>query len=276
MNATQRFIDLFSLSSRQAGAVAQYLQGKVTVEAKLDEPTPEGQAVTAVDYATQDLILHQLRTYWPEVGVDAEEDTPLARQFPWTGPHQPLIVLDPVDGTFNYTRGSAEYAVMAGLIMDGRFRAAVIFYPTRDELYWATEDQGCFVQRGNQAQSRVTASPLSTPLPRRLLVSAHVSDAHERRLQSLAQQVDRCRCSAFDAACVALHLAEGAVAENRTDRRRATALYLTLAAGGTVLLGGQPWQGEDPEAIDPRRFPTVCAVNAALATRLHEAWQEVG
>lgn len=271
----QRFVDLLRLSTRQAGAVASYLQGKVTIEFKPDEPSPEGQALTAVDLATQDLILHQLQMYWPEVAVDAEEDTELARAFPKIREDQPVIVLDPVDGTYNYTRGSDQYAVMAGLIQGGKYRAAVIHYPTLRATYWTMEDVGCFVERGNEPARRVTVTANHEPHEKfaRLLVNTLVTETRKTALSTLTGELVVCRCSAFDSACLALDIAPASIAENRADRRRSIALYLNYAAGAVVTMGGQLWTGEDPNTLDRSLAPTISAPDAASAHRLLLAYR---
>ena len=69
-----RFIEVFRLCALQAGSVARYLQGKVTVEQKAGQGSPEAAALTAVDLATQDVILQALAAALPELAVDAEED----------------------------------------------------------------------------------------------------------------------------------------------------------------------------------------------------------
>jgi hypothetical protein len=65
MEHADRFLEVMDLAMRQAGVVAQHLQGKVLVEKKENEPTPESQAVTGVDFATQDLNLNLLHRDWP-------------------------------------------------------------------------------------------------------------------------------------------------------------------------------------------------------------------
>lgn len=269
----QRFVDLLRLSTRQAGAVAAYLQGKVQVESKPDEPTPEGQAVTAVDYATQDLILHQLLMYWPEVAVDAEEDTELARRFARTSADQPLIVLDPVDGTFNYTRGSDQYAVMAALIEGGKYKAAVIHYPTLNATYWAIEGEGCFVQRNNETPQQVKLGTGSHERLGRILVNTLVTETRKTALSALTDELSVCRCSAFDGACLALNIAQASIAENRADRRRSIALYLNYAAGAVVTMGDHVWRGEDPDRLDQALRPTVSAPDAASAKRILDVYR---
>ncbi len=273
MDERKRFLEQLDLSTRQAGAVAIHLQGKVEIEAKPEESSCEGQALTAVDLATQDLILHQLLTDCPDVAVDAEEQTQLLKQFAPEDGRRPLIVLDPVDGTYNYTQGSPQYAVMAGLIIEGVFQAALIRYPTRNQTYWATRHGGCFVQSDAQkpeavkVETRAEGKRTTPPI----LLSPGVSEAKRRGLEQ-RYKTSVCRCSAFDGACLPLRTARASVAEGRADRRRAIALFLSLEAGGVVTMGGQDWQGEDPQGLSTDRKPTICAENRELAVHLQEAW----
>lgn len=137
------FVRTFRLVALQAGAVARHLQGKVKAERK-GSGTPESDALTAVDLATQDVILHLLHDRMPEVAMDAEEDTPALSLFERPDPQAALVVVDPVDGTLNYIRRSDDYAVMGALLREQRYTAAVIYFPAYGTCYWAVDGTGCF------------------------------------------------------------------------------------------------------------------------------------
>src|SRR5688572_24641297 len=111
----ERFVEVFRVAALQAGQVARYLQGQVQKHEKPGEVTAESAALTAVDLAAQDVILHQLWAAEPRLRIDAEEDTELVSRFQDAPEDAPLVVIDPVDGTLNYTLGSQDYAVMGSL-----------------------------------------------------------------------------------------------------------------------------------------------------------------
>lgn len=62
----QRFIDIFRIAALQAGSVASRLQGEVRTQRKAGAASPEAQALTAVDLATQDVVLHLLHALLPQ------------------------------------------------------------------------------------------------------------------------------------------------------------------------------------------------------------------
>ncbi len=82
--------------------------------------------------------------------------TPKRRPRPWTcfppeDGHRPLIIIDPIDGTLNYYRGSDDYAVMAALCREELYQAAVVYFPAPHTMYWTTGDGA--LSPGRQRQS---------------------------------------------------------------------------------------------------------------------------
>jgi myo-inositol-1(or 4)-monophosphatase len=259
------FVRVMRLAARQAGAVARQLRGRVIHEHKPGQSSAESEAVTAVDRATQDVVLHLLHDAFPGIGIDAEEDTATVALFPAAAPA--LVVLDPIDGTLNYTRGSDDYAVMAALSIDGLYQASIIDFPEYEVVYWATLGGGCFRARQGGAEERVQIAGA----PDRILVSPKVPRSWRQRLASLALEVEVSRCSAVDASAPAIGRARAGVAEGRADRRRAIGFLLTLEAGGHVLFGEHTWRGEDPASIDAQCAFTITAESPAYAEQLRAA-----
>lgn len=256
-----RFVEVLRLGALQAGAVARHLRGKVPRESKDAPGSAEAEALTAVDLATQDVLLHLLRDTMPEVALDTEEDTEAVRLFPPYDPARSLVVLDPVDGTLNYTLGSDEYAVMGALLEYGLFRAAVIYFPEHRTMCWAVRGEGCFVERDGRGAERVGVDRARDTI----LVTPGVDEAARAALAARAGDVEVSHCSAVDASAPAIGRAKASVSEGRADRRRAIGLFLTLEAGGCVLFGDRPWSGEDPELLPLDASPTIAAANAELA-----------
>ena len=260
-----RFVAVFRLAALQAGSVARRLQGEVATRVKPGARTPESAALTAADLATQDLILHLLHDAFPEAAADAEEDTATAGLFPPPAPERPLIVLDPIDGTYNYARGSADYAVMGAWLRDGAYRAAVVRFPEWGEVYWAVAGEGCWRSRAGGAPERVRAGG-----PRdRVLVHPHLPAAWLDALRAEGFEPVVSHCSAVDATAPLSGRAAGAVSKGPHSRRRPTGLFLTLEAGGHVLFRGRPWRGEDVLGLCEPGDPIVSAADRELAERLH-------
>lgn len=250
-----QFVHTMRVAALQAGAVARRLQGQVE-HGKKAAPggSPESEALTAVDLATQDVVLYLLADALPDVAVDAEEDTETVRLFPPAGPDRSEVVLDPVDGTLSYLLGSMDYAVMGALIQGGRFAASVAAFPAHGELLWAVAGEGCYAQPERARPERVRVTE-STP---HVLVSPKTPERWQAALRDAGYEVAMSRCSAVDSAAPAL--GRGcAVYGGRPDRRRALPFLLTLEAGGAVLFGDRVWAGEDPHTWDDETDCTVAA-----------------
>jgi len=260
------FIRVFRVAALQAGAVARHLQGKTRAESK-GGGTPEAEALTAVDLATQDVILHLLHAQMPEVAMDAEEDTPTVALFDRADAQEALIVVDPVDGTLNYIRGSEDYAVMGALLRGGRYTAAFVHFPVHGTSYWAIRGEGCFLIDGAGQQTRCNVADAAD----RIFYSPRTPRAWRSPLAELTAEVSLCRCSAVDGSAPVTGRARASIAEGRADRRRAIALFLSWEAGATVLMGGHLWHGEDPETLPSGFAPTVVADTADRAQAIQQA-----
>jgi len=237
-----RFIEVFRAAALQAGAVARRLQGEIRPRSK-EGDNPESEALSAADLASQDVLLLRLADAFPHAAVDAEEDTQTARLFPPPAPEQPLIVVDPIDGSLNYLRGAKAYAVMAAWIAGGQYLASVIYFPAWRIMYWAEAHKGCYRQRDGG-----TPEPAAwTNLPRRILVPPRTPQAARRRLQALGFDVKVSHCSAVDSAGPALGRAVGSAGLLAPDRRRAIGFLLACEAGGSVMFPDGPWHSGDPK-----------------------------
>jgi len=82
--------------------------------------------VTAADLASEDAILAGLRRLAPEVPILSEESADISEA---DGRAGPLWVVDPLDGTTNFTHGHPLYSVSIALVESGVPRLAVIHAP---------------------------------------------------------------------------------------------------------------------------------------------------
>src|SRR5260221_1659940 len=63
-------------------------------------------------------------------------------------------IVDPLDGTTNFLHGIPHFAISIALERDGEIVAAVVYDPTRDEMFWAEKGVGAYV---NEHRLRVSA-----------------------------------------------------------------------------------------------------------------------
>lgn len=98
--------------------------------------------VTDADLAAQECITTTIRQRFPDHGFLPEETN---TSLPTTGPI--IWIIDPVDGTFNYSRQQPLYAVSVAATQpqpDGSYLplAGAIYDPIRDELFSAAVGMG--------------------------------------------------------------------------------------------------------------------------------------
>ena len=107
--------------------------------------------VTEVDKAAEHAILDILRTAYPDHAILAEESGQSWQE--GETPHEYTWVIDPLDGTTNFIHGFPQYCVSIGLLHKGLPFQAVVYDPTRDELFTASKGGGAFL---NSRRIRVT------------------------------------------------------------------------------------------------------------------------
>jgi myo-inositol-1(or 4)-monophosphatase len=97
--------------------------------------------VSEVDQAAEAAIIDTLLTAYPGHGILAEESgrTHGAKdsEFTW--------IIDPLDGTTNFLHGFPVYAVSIGLAHRGVMQQAVVYDPTRNDLFFASRGRGAFL-----------------------------------------------------------------------------------------------------------------------------------
>ncbi|MEE8580636.1 MAG: inositol monophosphatase family protein [Myxococcota bacterium] len=140
------FVEILSPALRQAAAIARALEGRVQNNPKPDETSETKQALTIADTATQEALLVPLLENFPQVRIEAEEDTPSVARFPQRS--DSLVVIDPIDGTLHsYLAREGPYAVMVGLALADRFEAALVALPREGLFFSAVRGAGAQVAR---------------------------------------------------------------------------------------------------------------------------------
>ncbi|HMB30428.1 MAG TPA: inositol monophosphatase family protein [Desulfohalobiaceae bacterium] len=238
----ERFLDVFRLGALQVGRLAEALQPEITPYQKAGHESPEGAALTVVDLVSQDIFLYLINQFLPGIAVDAEEETELVHKFPVAQIGGTFIVIDPIDGTLNYSQGSKDYAVMGALIQENHYTAALVYFPALKEMYWAQRSRGAWGQKfcGHPYSLQIATSKKS------ILVPPHVTEAKKKLLQDSGIDFSISRCSGSDAIAPAIDRAKASITERRLDRRRGIGYLITSEAGGCVMIGDNIWTGQDP------------------------------
>ena len=94
--------------------------------------------VSEVDRAAERTIIETILDVYPTHAILAEESGA-------QGESEYLWIIDPLDGTTNFLHGYQQYSVSIALQHNGVLTQAVIYDPTKNDLFTATRGRGAFL-----------------------------------------------------------------------------------------------------------------------------------
>ena len=147
--------------AREAGEV----QLKLFRSQELEIATKQNDfdVVTAADKASEKIIVESINKNYPDHSVLTEESGLSLRgngEWQW--------VIDPLDGTVNYSAGLATYCISIGLKVDGETRMGYVYAPTLDEEFYAIKGKGSYGPYGRlqaKSTSELQRAVISTGFP---------------------------------------------------------------------------------------------------------------
>jgi histidinol-phosphatase len=137
-------LEVARMAARRAGELAlSYQKNGVTAEEKSDE-----SPVTIADREAEKLIASIITEAFPEDGLLGEEggNRDAANGRRW--------IIDPIDGTRDFSRGSPLWSVLIGLESAGEVVAGVVNIPSWNQEFYAVRGGGAF---GNGGAIHVSA-----------------------------------------------------------------------------------------------------------------------
>jgi myo-inositol-1(or 4)-monophosphatase len=106
--------------------------------------------VTEVDQAAEQAIIEVLKKAYPDHAILAEESGASANLH---DQNENVWIIDPLDGTTNFIHGFPQYCVSIALQQRGQITQAVVYDPTRNDLFTASKGAGAYL---NDKRLRVT------------------------------------------------------------------------------------------------------------------------
>ncbi len=106
---------------------------------------PDGSVVTEVDANLQRYIDAALKVHWPQIPLLGEEMGHEEQQNLLAYSDQGLWVLDPLDGTTNFTVGFPMFGLSLAYVNNGETQLAVIYDPNRKESFTAQLGKGAYL-----------------------------------------------------------------------------------------------------------------------------------
>ncbi|MFN4351037.1 MAG: inositol monophosphatase family protein [Hylemonella sp.] len=218
-------------AARAAGAIIN--RAALDVEAVRVSQKQVNDFVTEVDHASEEAIIETLLTAYPGHAIWGEE-TGRTRG---AQDSDHVWIIDPLDGTTNFIHGFPVYCVSIALAVRGKVEQAVIYDPSRNDLFTATKGRGAYMnERRIRVSKRTQLSQclISTGFPFRQgdnfpAYLAMMSDVMQR-----TAGLRRPGAAALDLAYVAAGFTDGFFETGLSPWDVAAGSLLVTEAGGLV------------------------------------------
>jgi myo-inositol-1(or 4)-monophosphatase len=185
--------------------------------------------VTEVDRAAEAAIIEIISEAYPEHAILAEEsgETGGDSEFQW--------IIDPLDGTTNFIHGFPQYAISIALAERGIVQQAVVYDPTRNDLFTASKGRGAFL---NDRRIRVSKraklgdSLIGTGFPFKTMAHMDAYLAMFKEVSSKTAGLRRPGAAALDLAYTACGRTDGFFEIGLMPWDMAAGILLVTEAGG--------------------------------------------
>jgi myo-inositol-1(or 4)-monophosphatase len=225
--------------------------------------------VTEVDKASEEAIIRGIRRNFPGHSILAEE----------SGSHglpdaEFLWIIDPLDGTVNYSHGIPQFCVSIGVYERGKPLIGVVHAPALGETFVAEKGKGAFLN-GRRIRVSRHGVPHQALLSSGFAYGARVSGENVREWSECLvrfQAIRRMGAAALDLCWVAAGRFDAFWEYGLKPWDVAAAGLMVSEAGGRVSnLAGRPYDMFKPGIVASNKKlhkPLVSAIQRALKRRL--------
>jgi len=203
--------------------------------------------VTEYDLKAERFITREISRRYPQHEILTEEGSAVGQrsEFRW--------IIDPLDGTVNFSHGFPIYCVSIALEHEGDVIAGAVYDPERDELSWSGRGLRSFLNR------RVITVSTESNLERALLATGFAYDIGTSRRNNLglfarmakkAQGIRRPGSAAIDLCWLAAGRLDGFWELKLHPWDTAAAKLIVENAGGRISrVNGRPYSIYDPDLL---------------------------
>ena len=228
---------------------------------------PVRTVVTEVDLIADRLIAQAIQERFPEDVLISEELQPAyaaqsrsaARG---NGAEPALWVVDPIDGTTNFSLGLHYWGVLIARLVNGWPETGVMYFPLIDELYTAQRGEGAFFN-GKRLQVQPSNPDQTTTF------FSCCSHTHRRYRVSVPYKTRILGSAGYSMCCVACGVALLSFDATPKVWDIAAGWLLVSEAGGNVetLDGSQPFPLQPGIEYARQSYPTLSAATPEIAAR---------
>ncbi len=223
----REIISFGSLLSREAGRILKKgIAGKIKVKFK-----GRINPVTQFDIKVERHIISRIREKYPHHSIMAEEGQGdrIESEYCW--------IIDPLDGTVNYSHHFPVYAVSIALYHKSEPIAGFVYDPERDELFWATKGKGAFLNSKRikvSDENKLYRSLLCTGFAYNIQSARRNNLGTFARMSKKAQAVRRSGSAALDLCWVACGWLDGYWEYYLAPWDTAAGVLIVTEAGGKI------------------------------------------
>jgi myo-inositol-1(or 4)-monophosphatase len=217
----------------------------------------DGSFATEADLASEKYLIESLTKLLPISAVLAEESG-------HNGEHDKdyIWVIDPLDGTNNYSYSIPYFAVSVGLVYKNEPIIGVVYNPANDELFFAQKGKGAFLNEKKITVSdreNIYKTLVCLAIPCRNKGSLDFLDITKRVQAKICSSIRNFGAAALDMAYVSCGRIDVSILKNLNWWDVAAGIVLVREAGGVVC-------EFDKESIGPD-FSTCIATNSLLVDK---------
>jgi myo-inositol-1(or 4)-monophosphatase len=240
-------LDLARKAAHQTGITLLDLYQKGNQTGFLKE---DHTLVTKADQAADRMIQEMILREFPDDQILSEERSTI---FPNS---QHVWIIDPLDGTVNFSRGLDYWGVSIAHLENGIPRSAALYFPVSDELFSAAEGEGTFL---NDQSLKVSADFDEDLFP----IFVHCSRMHKHYRVNLPYKYRSLGAAAYHLCLVANNKAVLAFESTVRIWDFAASWLIVKEAGGQIESFGNehPFPAKPGTDYHKIPFPIIAAVS---------------
>lgn len=231
----EEYLDFAVGMAREAGRIQlTYFRGD---DLAMKTKSNVSDVVTRADRESEELIVRSILERYPTHAILGEEGGArgdAASEWRW--------VVDPLDGTTNYSQGLPVFCVSIALQYRGETVVGVVYAPYLRELFTAVRGGGAWCRRGDgepvrlhvSTKQRLDCSVVATGFPYDKSENPDNNSDNVARILPHVRDVRRMGAAAYDLSCVAAAKLDGFWELNLHEWDVCAASLLVIEAGGVV------------------------------------------
>lgn len=231
----EEYLDFAVGMAREAGRIQlTYFRGD---DLAMKTKSNVSDVVTRADRESEELIVRSILERYPTHAILGEEGGArgdAASEWRW--------VVDPLDGTTNYSQGLPVFCVSIALQYRGETVVGVVYAPYLRELFTAVRGGGAWCRRGDgepvrlhvSTKQRLDCSVVATGFPYDKSENPDNNSDNVARILPHVRDVRRMGAAAYDLSCVAAAMLDGFWELNLHEWDGCAASLLVIEAGGVV------------------------------------------